>query len=126
MKNKAPLALIELVVMTLVFALCAALCLRGLVSAELTKNADFERDQAVLCVQSTAEIVKYNQGDYPAETYYDADWQECGKESACYLIKVEKAAQDEQYLGTARISACCVSGGSREIIALTAAWQEDD
>ena len=66
MKSKASLVLMEQLVMLLVFALAAALCLRMFVLSD-RKSLDFEaRDYAVLEVQNAAETVKLNYGDLSA------------------------------------------------------------
>ena len=126
MKSKAPLALIELVIMLLIFALCSALCLKGLVSAEMTKRADSQRDSAIICIRNTAEMVKYCRGDLPADTFYDSDFNACGEEEAAYVVHVEKNSSGSDYLGLADITICRLSDGTNEAVAqLTAAWQND-
>ena len=63
MKNKAPLALMEQLVMLLVFALAAALCLQAFVLADQMSEENALRDRAVVRVQDAAETVKYTKGD---------------------------------------------------------------
>lgn len=58
MKNKASLMLMEQLVMILVFALCAALCLQCFVAADRISEETALRDEAVLLAQNTAESLK--------------------------------------------------------------------
>lgn len=58
MKNKASLLLMEQLVMILVFALCAALCLQCFVAADEISRETALRDRAVLLAQNTAECMK--------------------------------------------------------------------
>ena len=58
MKSKAPLMLMEQMVMLLVFALAAALCLQAFVKAdEISRRAE-ARDRAVILCQTVAEEIK--------------------------------------------------------------------
>lgn len=58
MRSKAPLVLMEQMVMLLVFALATALCLQAFVkSDEISKNSE-ARDRAAFLCQSAAEIVQ--------------------------------------------------------------------
>lgn len=58
MKNKASLALMEQLVILLVFALCAALCLQAFVAADGIARENQARDQALILAQNTAESLK--------------------------------------------------------------------
>ena len=58
MKNKTSLLLMEQLVMILVFALCAALCLQCFVAADRISRETGLRDEAVLLAQNTAESLK--------------------------------------------------------------------
>ena len=58
MKNKASLMLMEQLVMILVFALCAALCLQGFAAADRISKETALRDEAVILAQNTAECLK--------------------------------------------------------------------
>ena len=136
MKSKAPLALTELIIMLLVFALCSALCLKGLVAAEMTKRADTERDNAIICIQNTAEMVKYSKGDLPAEIYFDSSFDPCSKDDASYAVRIERYDSGNELLGLAGIAiyrtgnddasdAADPENGGKAIAELKAAWQED-
>lgn len=58
MKHRASLTLMELLVIVLVFALCAALCLRVFVAADGISQENHLRDEATLLAQNTAEALK--------------------------------------------------------------------
>ena len=63
MKSKAPLSLMEQLVMLLVFALAAALCLQVfLLSGQMSLRGE-ARDRAVTQVQNAAEVLKATSGD---------------------------------------------------------------
>ena len=58
MKNKASLALMEQLMILLVFALCAALCLQAFVGADRIARENQARDEAIILAQNTAESLK--------------------------------------------------------------------
>ena len=84
MKSRAPLALMEQIVMVLVFALAAAICLQAFVaSGKLSRQAE-ERGRAVVEAQNMAEALKYDgcvsylrerNGNTGTEVFYNADWE---------------------------------------------------
>ena len=58
MRSKTPLALMEQVVMVLVFALAAALCLQVFVFSNQMSEKNRDTDRAVVLAQNTAELLK--------------------------------------------------------------------
>lgn len=92
MKSKAPLALMEQLIMVLVFALAAALCVQVFVLSDRMSRQNEARDRAVVEAQNAAETLKSCRGDYAAAARrlggtwngllwglsYDADWQVLG------------------------------------------------
>ena len=90
MRSKAPLILMEQMVMLLVFALASALCLQAFVKSDSLSARSEARDRAVTLCQSTAEVIRQN-GSYfntSAEQlglefgqgstmfrYYDENWE---------------------------------------------------
>ena len=62
-KSKAPLVMLEQMVMLLVFALAAALCLQAFVRSDAASRKIEARDQAVNLCQSMAELLRTNGGD---------------------------------------------------------------
>ena len=65
-KSKAPLVMLEQMVMLLVFALAAALCLQAFVRSDAASRQSEARDRAVNLCQSMAEEMRLNGGN-PAE-----------------------------------------------------------
>ena len=127
MKSKTPLALMELLIMVLVFAIAAALCLRCFVLADRASARNALRDEAVSAVQTAAETVKACHGNYGEAAYLlDGTWENgqitvASHDGFVLIICPEKS--DVSLLGTARIEA--VSTGEEELLfALTTAWQE--
>ena len=138
MRNKAPLSLMELLCMLLVFALSAALCLQVFaLSARVSRKIEAQ-GQAVNNVQNTAELVKYCRADvsqYPKllggegdaglwRIGYDDSWQKISPDEASYIISVTPVSCDLEGLGKADISA--VSAKGEELFALSVSWQEVD
>ena len=63
MKHKASLLLMEQLVMILVFAICAALCVQVFAGAGALAQELRQRDEAVTLAQNAAEILKATGGD---------------------------------------------------------------
>ncbi len=138
MRSKAPLALMEQVIMVLVFALAAALCLRCFVWADQRSRRDEARDRALIEAQSMAEIVKSAGGDLDAAARryggehaganwvlsFDEDWERDEADPA-YLVQAVPQDTGDPLLGKALIVA---SGASTEdvLCVLSVAWQEVD
>ena len=66
MKGKASLLLMEQLVMILVFALAAALCLQTFAQANIISEETARRDQAVTLAQNAAELLKATGGEEEA------------------------------------------------------------
>lgn len=63
MKNKTSLLLMEQLVMILVFALAAALCLQAFAQAKTISRETERLDRAVTLAQNAAELLKATGGD---------------------------------------------------------------
>ena len=66
MRSKAPLAMMEQMVMLLVFALAAALCLQAFVKSDQISKRGEDRDRAAVLCQNAAEAIRHNGGDLAA------------------------------------------------------------
>lgn len=66
MKHKASLVLMEQLVMILVFAIAAALCLQVFAKAESISQETARKDQAVALARNAAEVLKATAGDTEA------------------------------------------------------------
>lgn len=58
MRSKAPLLLMEQMVMLLVFALAAALCVQAFVKSDAVSTRGEARDNAVIAAQTAAETIR--------------------------------------------------------------------
>ena len=135
MKNKAPLSLMEQLVMLLIFALAAALCLQVFVlSAQMSRRCE-ATDHAITAVQNAAETLKATGGDFQHcksllggtvengiwQIRYDEHWTET-EAGAPYCLTVTELATGNPYLGSAEISARTESGDV--LFCTTVSWQE--
>ena len=64
MKSRAPLVMMEQLVMVLVFALAAAVCVRIFALSDRLSLENETRDRAVTAVQNAAETLKACRGNY--------------------------------------------------------------
>ena len=113
MKRRGTLALVEQSVMLLIFAVAAALCLRGFLAAELTARENEIRDEAVLQVRNVAEQLKYTNGKWGFEQNSDA----------C-IVSVRYLEQELPGLGKAEVIVTDREGAV--LFSLPVAWQEVD
>lgn len=136
MKNKAPLSLMEQLIMLLVFALSVALCLQIFVfSAQISRRCEAQ-GYAVTTVQNTAESVKLCRGDitrYPQllggtgnalqwEIGYDEHWEETSPTQATYRVLITPESTSLPALG--RASICALTETGQELFSVTVSWQE--
>lgn len=135
MKSKAPLSLMEQLVMLLVFALAAALCLQVFVFSAQTSRWCEARDRAVTEVQNAAEIVKASRGDLHQcasmlggtadeqvwQIRYDDSWN-ISETDAAYQLTITAMPTQYAALGSAQILAKTESG--EELFGVTVSWQE--
>ena len=136
MKSKAPLSLMEQLIMLLVFSLAAALCLQVFVlSSQMSRRCD-ARNQAEITIQNAAEILKASQGDLSQcesilggsitdngwQIYYDDKWKETSVEQAVYQLAIDPVVSDLPLLGSARIYA--MTEADDILSAVTVSWQE--
>ena len=120
MKNKSHLALMEQLLMVLVFSLAAALCLQGFVLANRISSRMETRNQAVTLAQNAAEAVKYHSGDLEQAVEQLAyEWN--GQDSL--RLEITPTDSETPFLGTARIR---VFQDAEVIFEITAAWQEEN
>lgn len=118
MKSKAPLMLIEQIVLLLVFAFVAALCMQAFVKSEQISAQSEARDHAVVLVQSAAETLRHNNGDIARsaeelggtvaegilQLAYDEKWNQTDmRDNGAYLLCAQPCSSDVQGLGKARV-----------------------
>ena len=122
MKSKAPLVLMEQLIMVLVFAIAAALCLRVFAGSGNLSRRYADTDMAVQVAQAEAERLKHGKHVWPGGKMtipYDENWQP-SVENAAYYLHIT-CSQPTPYLAQAHISVCTADG--EELFALPVAWQ---
>ena len=155
MRSKAPLSLMEQMVMLLVFALAAALCLQAFVKSDQISRQSEARDRAAAVCQSVAEAVRHNGGDLkeamtqvngtePGQrdgiwfANYDESWQvityeEGGRDplptpsgSRTYTLWVRELESDFPGLGRANVEAFdCAGDGMESLFSIEISWQKE-
>lgn len=108
MKSRASLLLVEQLVMTLVFALAAAVCLSCFVKADAISRDSRQKAQAAVLARNAAEQIKA--GQQPEEIQGD------------YRVETEKLEGEIPGLGKVRI---VVYLEGQPLFSLTAACQEE-
>ena len=133
MRNKSTLVLIEHMIMLLVFALAAAVCLRLFALAGKMSRTNEATDRAVLVAQNAAEQIKRDgihrfaeQTGAKAESgtawslFYDENWELVPEESGKFILNIAEAEETE-YLFRAEIVVC--TDGEEELFRLPVAAQ---
>ena len=114
------LFLIELVLVILIFSLCAAVTMKAFATAKMMTQASDELSSAVTAAQSAAECYKASNGNLAAAAeilngtvkgqemtvYYSSDWLPAG-ENADYMLLLSQAEN-----GKASISVYSCSAGA--------------
>lgn len=138
MRSKAPLALMEQMVMLLVFALAAALCLQAFVKSDEISASCEARDRAMTLCQSAAEVIRscggepaqalsdaaekldchYDQGLLWAD--YDEDWNRSSQGG--YRLTAREVPTDTPGLCSAHVA---VEQEGETLFEITVAWQEE-
>lgn len=125
MKSKASLQLMEQLIMVLVFALAAGVCLRLFLYADQLSRQVEQREQAVYLAQNGAETVKLCGGDLAeaaellggkAEGQTLTASQEDGS-----LLEIERSDPQMPGLGRAEVRVC---KDGEVLFSLMVAWQE--
>ena len=126
MKNRASFVLIEQLIMLLVFALAAAICLQVFVKADGISQKTVLQDNAVILAQSGAEAVKAAKGDLEtAARYLDAQVENdiLILSADGLLLRISPEASDLDGLGKARVTVNEADSGE-PLFSLTTGWQE--
>lgn len=134
-ESKAPLILMEQVIMVLVFALVAALCIQAFVLARTLSVRMTDRDRAMNVSQTLAETAKACGGDLEAvreklggETdgerllfFYDSEWKVSDQADASFLMVFEKE-DGAGFCKNGWITVTDISN-EKELSSLNIAWQ---
>lgn len=136
-RSKVPLVLMEQLVMLLVFALAAAVCLRIFVFADRTSRQVQDRDRAAELVQNTAEVLQRTAGDFSRSAAllearhwddnnlmidYDSEWAATGGDVR-YTLRASRVPSDISLLGKAEVW-CLDETEGQELFRVEIAWQE--
>ncbi|MGC2871774.1 hypothetical protein ACDL92_00580 [Ihubacter sp. mB4P-1] len=141
MRSKAPLMMIEQMVMLLVFALAAVLCLQAFTLSQNISQQNVYRDRAVIEAQNAAEAMKSGHGDtYFKEMEahiddrgrvitYDENWNpvdtsEVPAARASFILTLSYTDSEQDYLSTAVIAVCTSDG--EELFKMKVAWQDQE
>ena len=129
MKSKAPLALMEQMVMLLVFALAAALCLQAFVQSDRLSRESEARDHAAVLCQSVAETIRHNGGNLEAAAaqltvHYTEDWGLSDTREYAYCLRAEEVDSGLPGLGQARVEVVETAAGE-PLFDLTISWQKE-
>ena len=139
MKSKAPLVMMEQIVMILVFALAAALCLQAFVLSDSMSREGQRRDKAVLLCQNLAEECKASghagenvipvpdaSGEISsAPVYYYDENSQLTESPSVYHVEAVRLSSDVPALARAQVTAYDEATG-KELFSMEFAWQEED
>lgn len=135
MKRNASLILIELVIMLLVFALAAALCVQAFAWADSRSRESEASDMALIQAQNAAEVLKHHRGDFSLAAKdlggqwdgsrwvisYNGNWELIGEDPA-YFLQAEQVLCETAYLGQAKLTVLDQEG--TVLAELSVCWQE--
>lgn len=134
MKSRIPLLLMEQMVMLLVFAFSAALCLQAFVLSDRISERSDNRDRAVTLVQEAAETVRHygsvetaaelldaDYADGNLHLYYGEDWEHGGTD---YVLRAEEIPSGTPGLGMARVALEPCAAPADPLFEVTVTWQE--
>ncbi len=124
MKTKAPLAVIEILFMLLVFAVAAAICLKTFAVADRISEESRRLDFAVTEVQNAAEVMKGCSGDFAAAArilggVWDGETLRLVREE--YTVSVVPNIGDNR---TQRAHITAISTAGVTLFSVEVAWQE--
>jgi len=134
MNRRTILSLIELVLMLLVLAVAAAFALQTFFRADQISKENAARDQALLQLQSAAEVLKTTHGDFSAaaaihggtagadqwQLSFDDGWKQTT--DGCYRLQITRLELDIPHLGGARLE--ILQPGGSVLAGLEVRWQE--
>ena len=137
MRSRTPLMLMEQMMMVLVFALAAALCLQAFSLSDRLSRGSADRDRAVVQAENAAEAMKHCRGDGSAAAQltggawsggiltvgYDGDWEKTNGEPA-YTLSVIPEESGQEKLGEAEVRVTDADGAT--LWTMSVAWQEED
>lgn len=126
MKNRASLVLMEQLIMLLVFALTASVCLRAFIRADQIARETALRDQAVVLAQNGAETLKACDGNLEKAAHIlggEAGRNGLTVHSDELRLEIELTPSGILGLGTAQVRVVRIETG-KLLFSLTVGWQE--
>lgn len=112
MKSRTSLVLMEQLVMILVFALAAALCLQVFVKADQLSEEILRQDEAMILARNAAQLLKATGGEGdPASLSRDG-----------YRLEIRREPSGIPGLGQAEVA---VLFEEKQLVSLTVGWQEE-
>lgn len=136
MNRRTVLPMMELMIMVLVFAISASVCVRCFVHADQLSKQQENKTEAVLVAQNAAELLKSLSGDIEkaaermggfcdGNNWYipmDTSWKTIESvEQAEFLLEVTRETEAALPLGTALLR---VMAGDETLVEIQVAWQE--
>ncbi|MCI9475041.1 hypothetical protein AALA22_01860 [Anaerovoracaceae bacterium 41-7] len=137
MRSKAPLVMIEQMIMLLVFALAAVLCLQAFTTSKEISEESICRDRAVVEVQNAAESMKAgdgetyfremgaNLGEEGGQIFYNEKWKPFedskGEMEAAFRLQLSYKDTDIAYLQSAEIAVYDAEG--ELLFSMPVSWQ---
>lgn len=138
-RSRSTLFLMEQLLAILVFAICAAACVKIFVGSYIIASESKDMNKALLIAESAAECYKAAAGDvgeaaaildgnvsaaakgYVITVYYNKQWQECEEDQAAYVMRLTSPNAPENAVApvVGDISVEKITG--EVIIAITAA-----
>ncbi len=118
MKSKSTLMLIEISVMLFVFALAAAVCLKGFSLANSISKQSEILDDAVIIANNACAILKHTSGDIDSviESYDEKEYDDS------FSLKVTPLDSEYEYLSKAKID---VEYDGDVVFTVDTAWQKE-
>lgn len=116
MKHRASLSLLEQVLMLLVFAVAAVVCLQAFVWSGQTSRAMVRQDQALILAQNAAETLKHTHDSDETARIFEPQARKHG-----WTLHITSTDSDWDLLSTAVVE---IWDEARCIARLPVAWQE--
>ena len=127
MKNRTQLVLMEQLVMILVFALAAAICLQLFVGADRISQQTRQQDRAVMLAQNGAETTKAMKGELSAVAEKlggTTDGKSLQVQSEELMLQITLLAEEMPGLGQAQVQV--LEAKTQDVLfALNTGWQEE-
>jgi predicted small secreted protein len=98
----------EQLVVILVFAVCAAVCVSIFVESYLMEHRTLEEKNAILAAVSGAE--SYRASGNGGTVFYNDQWEPCVEEEASYVLRTARFMHPDTILGTAEITVSRIDG----------------